>query len=238
MERSRNTPAITTLLIAFLLGSLTFKAQTTQTWSCSLQQLYTQGLQEKWPELISQMALVKESDVELKMLLASARYGYVGMLLGKKQKSQAAKEMKILAMELDILQKQHPANTRVMSMRAGLVGYRIAINPLKAPFLGPESGRLLDAAAALNPNCPYVLTEQGNSLYFRPALFGGDKNKALDLWQKASQIFARQGNTCNWYAVHVRVMVVKAYETLGDDDAAKQQKEALIKEFPMMGWVQ
>lgn len=237
MERPRNTPLKRAILAALLFSVLTLTAQTSEEWSCRLQQLYTQGLQEKWPEAIGQMALVHERDVEQKMLLASARYGYIGMLLAKKQKTEAKKVLTILEEELEALQKQFPTNTRVMSMRAGLVGYRIAINPLKAPFLGPESGRLLHTAAALNSNCPYVLAEQGNSLFFRPALFGGDKKKALVHWQKASQIFARQGNTCNWFAVHVRVMIAKAYETLGDDDTAKQQKETLKKEFPMMRWV-
>lgn len=237
MERSRNSSAKRNLLMLLLLISQAINAQTAEIWSCRLQQLYTQGLQEKWPELISQMALVKERDVDLEMILASARYGYIGMLLGRKQKTEAKKELTILTKELEVLQKQYPTSTRVMSMRAGLVGYSIAINPLKAPFLGPESGRLLDASAALNPNCPYVLTEQGNSLFFRPALFGGDKNKALDLWQKASQIFARQGNTCNWYAVHVRVMVVKALRDLGLNSEAETQAAALKQEFVEMEWL-
>lgn len=237
MERPRSSALKLFVVIAALFGVTGLAAQSTEHWSCRLQQLYVEGSQEKWPVVISQMASKINADDPLRLVLASARYGYIGMLLGQKRKAEAKVAVEILAKELEALQKTHPTNTQVMSMRAGMVGYRIGISPLKAPFLGPEFGRLIDAAAALDPNCPYVLAEQANSLYFRPAMFGGDKKEALAQWKRASGVFGKQGQACNWYAVHVRVMMVKGYEAVGDEATAKQLKAALKKEFPEMGWL-
>jgi len=237
MERSRSSGLKMVVLLVTLFWVSGTRAQSAEDWSCRLQQLYAEGSQEKWPLVMREMSLKKQTDHRLRLVLSSARYGYIGMLLGQKRKQEAKAEVELLERELEALQKILPTNTQVMSMRAGLVGYRIGISPLRAPFLGPEFGRLIDAASALDPDCPYVLTEQANSLFFRPSMFGGDKIEALKQWQKASGLFAKQGQACNWYALHVRVMMVKGYETLGDEAAAKQQKAALAKEFPMMGWV-
>lgn len=74
---------------------------------------------------------------------------------------------------------------RDYALLAALWGYRTAeAPPWKLPVYGARSSRLLDRALALDPNEPYALLVEGQSLLFRPGIFGGDAEEALKRFER------------------------------------------------------
>lgn len=71
-------------------------------------------------------------------------------------------------------------SARDLALLAALWAFRAAeAPPWKLPFYGTRHDRLLRRALALDPEDPYVLLVEGQSLLFRPAVFGGDAEAAL-----------------------------------------------------------
>lgn len=68
---------------------------------------------------------------------------------------------------------------REFALLAGLWGYRAAQNVFGALGAGHRSLQFLEKAKALDPDDPFVLLIDAQSLLFRPALFGGDDPEAL-----------------------------------------------------------
>jgi hypothetical protein len=80
-----------------------------------------------------------------------------------------------------------------LALLAGLWGYRAARAALPALIkYGRRSERFLQAAKALDPDDPFVLLIEGQSLLFRPSLFGGDREKALARFRTLRDVVARR----------------------------------------------
>lgn len=85
---------------------------------------------------------------------------------------------------------------RELALLAGLWGYRAARAPLHlAMKYGLRSDRLLKAAAARDPDEPFLLLVEGQSLLFRPAIAGGDARAALVRFQRLRAVLPRRPGT-------------------------------------------
>ena len=82
---------------------------------------------------------------------------------------------------------------RAHALLAGLWGYRAARAPLvRMPAYGRRTMNLLRHAKALDPDEPFLLLVEGQSLLFRPAIFGGDRRAALGRFRRLKAEVARQ----------------------------------------------
>lgn len=117
---------------------------------------------------------------------------------------------------------------RELALLSGLWAYQIReAPPWQMPTLGRRSQRLLDRAVAADPTDPFVLLIEGQSLLYRPALFGGDKQAALDRFRRLRQVLAdhqevglsvEEAQLWEWYAL-VEL----------DDPAAEPLRQELLK---------
>lgn len=100
---------------------------------------------------------------------------------------------------------------RELALLAGLWGYRVReASVLRVPRYGTRSQNLLERARALDPDDPYVLLIEGQSLLFRPRLFGGDTEAALRRFERlraalpcpaACGITRMEADLWIWYAL-------------------------------------
>jgi len=82
----------------------------------------------------------------------------------------------------------HPT-ARDLALLSGLWGYRVMTGSvLNVPQNGLRASKLMDEAKTLDPDEPFVLLIEGQSLLFRPAIFGGDKRAALLRFQRLQTI--------------------------------------------------
>lgn len=124
-------------------------------------------------------------------------------------------------------------SARELAILSGLWGYRAARAPIfSAIRYGRRSERLLDAAKAKDPDDPYVLLIEGQSLLFKPAIAGRDEEAALDRFNRLHTVLQQtpksvgismtEAQLWRWYALH----------QLDMDNAAAVRNELLATNPP------
>jgi len=85
----------------------------------------------------------------------------------------------------DIPSVEGVRSAREAALIAGLWGFRAAqASPLRLPTYGRRSEGALNHARRLNPDEPYVLLIEGQSLLYKPAIFGGDPHAAQGRFER------------------------------------------------------
>lgn len=80
-------------------------------------------------------------------------------------------------------------SARELALIAAHWGYRTAnAAPWQVPFFGRRSEGALARARTLDPDEPYVLLVEGQSLLYRPALFGGDAAAAQARFERLREV--------------------------------------------------
>jgi tetratricopeptide (TPR) repeat protein len=106
---------------------------------------------------------------------------------------------------------------------------------------GPKSASVMETAQKLAPKNPRVLLLAATSLYFKPAMWGGDKKKAVETWQQAASIFddTKKADTYlpDWGHEETYAWLGQAFASEGNTDAAKASYERALEIRPDYAWV-
>ncbi|MEM1042679.1 MAG: hypothetical protein AAGI91_08630 [Bacteroidota bacterium] len=85
----------------------------------------------------------------------------------------------------DLPEENACATAQDFALLSALWAYRAGeAPPWKMPVYGIRSDALLDRARALDPDDPYVLLVAGQSMLYRPRIFGRSPEKALELFER------------------------------------------------------
>lgn len=190
---------------------------------------------ENWEPEIRKIETQHIGDYEKLMEALLARYGFMGYLLGSKQNSRARKFLDETENLLNAYQKQRPNDARLMAVSAALVGFRIGLSPLRAPFLGPRNVEAWEAALKANPNEALGHLEKGNSLFYRPAAFGGNKVEAESSFRRALQLLDR--DACNWVYSFAQVRLYEACKANGKKVEAENLRRQLQQQPGHFKWI-
>jgi tetratricopeptide (TPR) repeat protein len=201
-----------------------------QTVDCRFEQLFLSGNMVKWEQVVDSLQKTKLSEPDEEALLF-AHYGLIGYLLGKDQKDKA--EIRIAQFEKQLIKylKREPNNANYLAFDAALVGFKIGVSPWKAIFLGEQSNKKIEKALKYRKDEILPLTEQANSLYFRPAIVGGDKKKAKALYEEVFRIHSSNPN-CNWRYYSIGSWLGQVYTKLGETQKAREIYLSLLKKAP------
>lgn len=78
----------------------------------------------------------------------------------------------------------------VLCLGAWCKSARINVDPMsRGAKYGRDAAMLLEQAKKANPNNPRIYFLQGQSAFYTPEAFGGGKNKAKELFQKAIELY-------------------------------------------------
>jgi len=119
----------------------------------------------------------------------------------------------------DLPSETESASARENAILAGLWGYKAAtgsiINKIRC---GRRAGRLMALAKETGPDDPFVLLIEGQSLLFRPGIFGGDSRRALEVLRELQRVTARHPKD-GVSTVEADLWVWYALTRLNDPDA-------------------
>lgn len=134
---------------------------------------------------------------------------------------------------LDDLPDESACRTaRDFALLAALWGYRAAeAPPWTLPAYGIRSVRLLDRARALDPAEPYVLLVEGQSLLYRPGVFGGSPEEALQKFERLRTVL-RDRPTPGISAFEPEVWIWYALRTLGRPNTDRVRERLLAQDPP------
>ena len=207
-------------------------------YQCAFFESYRSGNMAPWPALIDEMEKEKSTDVVWQTEILKAMYGLVGYEFGLHNKEMARTYVDKADVYLDNLLEKYPRNAQLHSLAGAFYGYKIALAFYKAPFLGPKSMEHIDKSIKLDPSEPMGYIEKGNSLQYRPAVFGGDKIEALKFYQKALALMATKNDSkCNWQQMLLRAFILKNLYETNQNAAAETFLAAMQKDYGSMVWI-
>jgi len=226
------------LSICLLLSLTLMKAQE---YKPAIYQAYLLEQMDTWKELMEQMEqeYSQTSDPVLLYDLLEAEYGYMGWLVSGKKKKEAEELLKNAEKHMAILEEQGLDNARFYSLKGAFYGFQIMLDPLKAPSLGKASMSANEKAMSLDPSEPQVWMEKANMDYYRPAVFGGSKRKAVPSYEKAIELFeSSSGRTReNWIYMNCLAGLGIAYENTRKHSEAGEVYRKILKLAPSFKWV-
>jgi hypothetical protein len=233
-----NFRTLIVVLMIFPILASTAQKKDLAWYQCAFFESYRAGNMAPWPGLISEMERVKSADLAWQTEMVKAMYGLVGYQIGAKNKDLAKVYVNKADAYLDKLLDEHPNNAQLHSLAGALYGYKIGLAFYKAPFLGPKSMYHIEKSIALDPLEPMGYIEKGNSLLYRPAAFGGDKNQALVYYKKALKLMESRNNLkCNWQQMLLRAFILKSLYETNQTAEAKTFMQGMQKDYGSMDWI-
>ncbi len=171
-----------------------------------------------------------------------ANYSLVN-LPSEKESSEQNADAGIAALEEAI--KLEPAFADAHALLGSLYGQKAAGGMMAGMKYGQKSAVTMERAITLQPKNPRILLLEGVSLFFKPAMWGGDKQKALGNLQRACDLAekgacaAKEATMPDWGHADVfawkGVMFAKSDEA--DTDNAKAAYERALQLQPNYAWV-
>ncbi len=224
---------ITVLLIAPLLP----KAQSSNREA--IYSAYINGRMDLWKGVTDRLEREQPRQADQLLELINYQYGYIAWCLGNKRNSEAREYLHKAEANLDRLEKINPNSAELFGYKAAFVGYRIGLNPVKAPLIGHRSTDFANKAIALDPNCPLGYIQLANSQYYRPAAVGGSKTNGIANYRKALKIMERNLDflTKNWLYLNLLLTLAQACEETGKAEEAIGFYQRILQEEPGFLWV-
>ncbi len=201
---------------------------------------YSRGKMNTWYELMHACEKnVNPSSFDEQLELISYYYGYTAWLIGAKKYDTAEEYIEKSEKIIDKLLDESPENPTLLAYKGAYIAFTIGISNFKAIYLGRKSMKYIDKAIELDPENIQGNIEKGNSMYYRPSIFGGDKAKAIQYYVKAIKSFEKQGLVVNnWMYINTMTALGQAYEATDQIQLAKLCYEKIIRIFPNFMWVE
>ncbi len=231
MERKKYLTLAGLLLFGFLSIYASDKTE--------IYKAYINNDMNRWKQTIDHMNLQKTKSNDFRLELLNYQYGYIGWCIGKKKYKMAESYIELGEKNIQVLEKMNSYASLVNSYKSAFYGYRIGINILKAPFIGPKSVDCAKLAMKQDTNNPYGYIQYANSQFYMPAAFGGSKKLALDYYLKAKNLLERNPKEAieDWNYLSLLSMIARAYTELNDFKQAKTCYEKILKIEPDFLWV-
>jgi hypothetical protein len=232
MERKKNSILI--CLWLFIFPVYLVDAQVHDIY-CYFKETYARGNTSGWDVEIEKLETHHGNSFENSLEALTARYGYIGYLIGNNHNARARKFLEETEKNLENWLNKNPQSARLHAIKAGLVGFRIGLSPLRAPFLGQQNVDAWEASIRLDPREPMGWIEKGNSLFYRPAMFGGDKKEAEAAFRKALQL--ADPDECNWLFSFIQVRLYECLKANGKTNEAENLRKTLQQKPGHFRWI-
>lgn len=231
MERVKNILACILLIFCFsdLKGD----------YKSAIYDSYIGNNMVKWRAVIDEMNEERNKSNEFILELINYQYGYIAWCIGEGHHEMGEKYLSIAENNLEYLENISFKLSLVYSYRSAFYGYRIGLNRLRAPFLGPRSVKYAKMAIELDPQNPYGYIQYGNSQFYMPAIFGGSKTLALEYFEKAEKLMEADKEKIkeDWNYLNLLAFIGRVYTETGDFNMAKAYYDKILKIEPSFLWV-
>lgn len=223
------------LLITIALISITITQAQSINYKDNFYKLFVSGNVSKWKSLIVQYeGDATKRDDNSKLELLGYYYGYIGHLLDVKDEDEAEKYIDKASAISTQLTNKYPNNALIKGYHANIIGFKIAISPLRATTLARGMMKNAKGAIALAPNDAYVNILSANIFLYMPDFLGGDTEQSLVQYLKALKMFEENEKLRenNWLYLQLMVTTGIVYEKLDNYTEAKKMYEKILSIYP------
>lgn len=231
MERKRYI-----LIIAILTGLTTILNASYRT---EVYSAFVNNNMPEWKNVIDRMdnSGIKSDDFLLE--LVNYQYGYIAWCLGNKRSDEARHYLAKAELNLDILSGNKQNQSSVEAYKSAFYGFRIAMNKISAPFLGPKSMDYARRSVASNKENPLGYIQLGNIQFYMPKQFGGSKKEGLDYFLTALRLMERNisETDSNWNYLSLLTIIAQSYYYTNELDKSLEYINIILKMEPGYGWI-
>lgn len=199
---------------------------------------YSSGDMALWKTTLDEMQDNKNPNNSFALELLNYQYGYMGWLLSNGKRGEAKQLLKqahVIIMKLELSSFNF---SMLYAYKAAFVGFEIAINPYKAPFIGSNSIRYVEKALSVDPHNFFAHLQKANILYHTPSFVGGSKQEALISLLKALELYESVPQGANdWNLLNILGSLIVFYSEQKDYPNAKRYCEKALALEPNFAWV-
>ncbi len=134
------------------------------------------------------------------------------------------------------LVKRRPDLAEAHALHASCYGNSAQFYMLRAAARGSSANKALQQALKLGSGNPRVLLQDAQSLIFRPAIFGGDKEKAMERLKLAAELFPNwqspDPEAPVWGEAETWLFIARLHRDAGDTDQARAAFEKALTVAP------
>jgi hypothetical protein len=180
----------TILMTAF--SSTVFTANYEETMKVNIQKLNTEFTISGLTSLANQFERIANAETGKWHPGYYTAYCYVwATAVGKMPAEDKHKLLDLAQSQMDILQKTFKKESEIFALQAFV--YQMRITDMSKGFkYSSLASEALEEAEKLNPNNPRVYYLRGNNKFHTPKAFGGVKEKAKPMFEKAAALFESQ----------------------------------------------
>lgn len=230
MER-KNYILITVLVLPLLLFSATPAEM--------VYKAYISGNMKQWQRVLSDAQRNTRPTDPQRLERVNFQYGYIAWCIGNKKYTEAKEWIPRMEADLNQLEKNKTELASVYAYKAALMGYRIGVNKLQAPFLGPKSRDFAELSIKTDPRNPLGHQQYGNIRFYTPFLFGGSKENAATHLLKALELMEARKESLqwNWNYLSLLTSIAEMYYETGKNERAVSVLRKTLKIEPGYQWV-
>ena len=227
-----------TLIISLILVSVQLsRAQSGLT--DRLYEAYARGKMDVWYTVMQEFEDNNDfSNLDMQLQLVNLYYGYTAWLVSIESEDLAETYIEKSEVILDQVLATDPANSTAMAYKGAFVAFEIGLSNYKAIYLGMVSMQYIEDAYELDTTNIQANIEMGNSSFYSPPAFGGDKSASIDYYKEAArQMELNNMVEKNWMYLNVMTALGMAYEATGRIQDAKLCYEKILVVKPNFMWV-
>ncbi len=199
---------------------------------------YINGDMAGWEAVIREIENGGTDSFDGRMDLLNYYYGYTAFLIGSKRNKEAEGYIKKGEELIGALLEVDPENAALYAYKGSFTGFKIGLNKLRAPRLGPQSMKWIAKARELDADDIQVLADRGNMLYYAPRLFGGNKKEGMESIRQAIRRMESEGKAAdNWFYLNLLTSLAQYHEERGELPAAVEIYEKILRTAPGYKWV-
>lgn len=151
-------------------------------------------------------------------------------------KKVAKKQLNDCIDTLARLLERRPDMSEAYALQANCYGSSVRFYRLRAPARGSKANKAIEQALKLDSGNPRVLLQNAQSLAYRPAFFGGDKEKAMQQLQLAAELFVNwrspDPEAPVWGEAEIWLTIGRLHGEAGDSAQARAALEKALDIAP------
>jgi len=231
MERSKYIIALAIVFISVVQLKASYKAD--------IYNAYISSNMGKWKKVIDEMNQQKIKSNEFVLELLNYQYGYIAWCIGNDKDKLAEQYLELGFENLEKLEKSAYKLSMVNAYKSAFYGYRIGINPFKAPFIGPKSIECAKLSIKQDEKNPFGYIQFGNAQFYMPAIFGGSKTVAIEYFSKAEKLMEIDAESIkfDWNYLSLVALIGQAYSETKQYNKAKEYFDKILIVEPNYLWV-
>ncbi|MFQ3579007.1 MAG: hypothetical protein SNJ71_02565 [Bacteroidales bacterium] len=192
-----------------------------------------------WKTTMDNMSKNKNKTNEQILQLINFQYGYIAWSIGNNKKQEAEYYIGLAETNIAVLEKQNYKLSDLYAYKSAIYGFKIGLNLLKAPFLGPRSIENAQKALQYDTNNWFAYIQNANIYFYMPSIFENNKQKAVEYYEKALQLMEKSNvsKQYNWNYLNLMVTLAQAYKEVNNTEKAKQCIKKILQIEPNFLWV-